>query len=83
MQSFAFFWTQLFTWGNSDLSDFQLIYMTDFEAGLYFIIEWLFLWIQVPAAGAWVLWWWWAYAVLGMYEASQFLLKLETRDDKP
>lgn len=68
LQTTAYFWTQVFTWGNSNLSDFQLIYMTEWEAALYFATEFLVLPFEVPLAIFWVLWTWWVYAVWIFYE---------------
>jgi len=48
LQSTAFFWTQFFTWGKSDLRDFQLIYMHPAEAGLWFFLEFLVIPFTIP-----------------------------------
>ena len=68
MQTTAYFWTQLFTWGGSNLSDFQLIYMTNWEAALYFLTEFFVLPFTVPFAIFWVMWVWWIYAIWIFYE---------------
>lgn len=39
IQSFVYFWSQIISLGNSHLSDFQLIYMSHAEAGLYILSE--------------------------------------------
>ena len=43
MQPDAFFWSQVFTFGQSDLKDLELIYMSPFDAVTYFILEAVFL----------------------------------------
>jgi len=39
----VFFWSQLITNGQSDLKDFELIYMSPTDAIIYFLFESLFL----------------------------------------
>ena len=68
LQSTAFFWSQVFTWGNSNLRDFQLIYMTNWEAGLYFFTEFFVMPVTIPFAIFWVCWTWWVYAIWIFYE---------------
>jgi len=42
----AFFFTQIFTGGESDLRDLELIFMDPFDAVIYFTLEAIFLpWI--------------------------------------
>ena len=79
-QTTAFFWTQLFTWGNSSLRDFQLIYMDQFEAGLYFFTEFLFLPITIPFAIIWVCWTWWMYAIWLFYEIFMAFEKFDFKE---
>lgn len=56
-----FFMTQLFTWGNSDLRDFAIIYMSTEEAFIYYIINTIWLCMAYLPALAWVAMFWWAY----------------------
>lgn len=45
-----FFWSQLFTFGDSDLRDFAIIYMTPVEAWIYSIVNHIDLMINTPYA---------------------------------
>merc|ERR1711998_377699 len=54
--------TQLFTGGESNLSDFELIYMAPDEAVLYFVIEAIALPFMSMNSLMWVACFWWAYA---------------------
>lgn len=57
-----FFFTQMVTFGGSDLRDLELIYMDPFDAVVYFTFEFFLLpWIQ-PISIMWVLTFWWVYA---------------------
>lgn len=57
-----FFLSQIFTLGDSDLADLELIYMTPPEASMYFVLEALYLpWIQLPAM-LFCVFFWWLYA---------------------
>lgn len=85
MQTTAYFWSQVFTWGGSNLRDFQLIYMTNWEAGLYFFTEFLVLPIQIPFAIFWVCWTWWMYVIWIIYEVflmfNHFDFEEKTEED--
>ena len=50
------------------MSDFQLIYMSHAEAGLYIISEVFFIPIQLPFAFFWVVTNWWVYGLWIIYE---------------
>lgn len=57
-----FMWSQVFTFGESDLIDFEIIYMTGYEPALYFAIEAIalpFLWAY---SFLFVSSFWWLYA---------------------
>ena len=68
MQTTAFFWTQAFTWGGSDLRDFQLIYMDKWEAAIYLFSGFFVIPFTVPFAIFWVAWTWWIYVIWLFYE---------------
>ena len=68
IQEPMYFWSQLFTWGKSNLRDFQLIYMTNTEAALYIWAEVLILPFNIPFAILWCIWCWWIYLIWIVYE---------------
>lgn len=76
IQSFMYFWSQVFTLGGSHLSDFQLIYMTHAEAGLYIFSEMFIIPILLPGAFLWVFVNWWMYLIWLLYEAFQILERM-------
>ena len=57
-----FFWSQLFTWGESDLKDFELIFMNPFDAVLYFTLEFFWLPWMTFDAFVFISLFWWIYA---------------------
>ena len=62
MKPEAFFFTQIVTFGESDLRDLELIFMDPFDAVIYFTLEFFLLpWIQ-PFSFLWVTTFWWVYA---------------------
>jgi len=56
-----FFLTQFLSWGESDLRDFALIYMTNEEAFIYFMIATVFLSMMYLPSISWMAMWWWVY----------------------
>jgi len=48
-----FFWTQLLTFGGSDLRDFSIVYMSGFESFLYFALNTIDMTINYPFAFFW------------------------------
>lgn len=46
----VFAWSQLFTWGESNMSDFSIMYMDSTEAFLYFLLNALEMSIAYPYA---------------------------------
>ena len=71
-----YFWSQVFTLGNSNLSDFQLIYMNNIEAGIYIFSEVFIIPFLLPGAFLWVVVNWWMYLIWGMYEIFQILERM-------
>ena len=62
MKPEAFFFTQLFTFGESDLRDLEIIFMNPFDAVLYFALEYFLLPIIQPFSFFFVASFWWVYA---------------------
>merc|ERR1719198_808731 len=62
MKPDAFFFTQFFTLGESDLRDLEIIYMDPFDAVLYFMLEFFLLPLFQPFSFFWVATFWWVYA---------------------
>ena len=61
MKPDAFFFTQIFTFGESDLRDLEIIYMNPFDAVLYYVMEYFLLpWMQWGSF-TWVMTFWWVY----------------------
>jgi len=58
----AFGWTQLFTWGESNMRDLELIYTDPFDAVIWFWVESLVLpWMSFNSL-IWTGTFWWLYA---------------------
>lgn len=57
-----FFLCQVLTWGECDLSETALVYMTNSEASLWFLVEAFFLPWLMPEALFFVSAFWWIYA---------------------
>lgn len=74
-----FFMTQLLTWGESDLRDFAIIYMSNEEAFTYYIINTIWLCIQYIPSLFWVSIFWWAYGLEMCVSFFMFLFN----DDGP
>lgn len=74
-----FFMTQLLTWGESDLRDFAIIYMSNEEAFTYYIINTIWLTIQYIPSLFWVSIFWWAYGL----EMCVSLFVILFNDDGP
>ena len=54
----------IWSFGNTDLSDFQLIYMNNEEASLYFLAEAIWLPWAYPFALVWSMFFWEVYALV-------------------
>lgn len=70
-----FYATQLFTWGESDLQDFQILFMDNEEAATYFLIQWAILPFQTIYSIVWMEWAWWTYAGLIAWGVGKWWFK--------
>ena len=61
-QADSFFWTQLFTFGQSDLKDLQFPYMSFSEAITYLVFESLLMPLMQVNALVFITSFWWLYA---------------------
>lgn len=78
-EPYLYLLTQLLTWGQSDLRDFAIIYMNNFEAFIYFMINTItmsFMWIP---AMLWMCFTFWIYGLQIAWKSVRYLLN----DDGP
>lgn len=61
MKPDAFFFTQVFTLGESNMREMELIYMSPFDAVLWFFVEFFILPERSVVAFLWVSTFWWVY----------------------
>jgi len=61
MKPDAFFFTQVFTFGQSNLRDLEVIYMNPFDAVLWFFMESFLLPQMSVLSFLWVSVFWWLY----------------------
>lgn len=81
-EPYAFVLTQMITWGQSDLDEFQLIYMSGPEACAYMFFIFAIIPILLPGAITWVVLTWWAYLILLIYDIFLVILGEGDEDNK-
>lgn len=73
---YAFAASQLFTLGESKLSEYSMFYMDNTEAALYLIIEWLctpLLWLTSVFS---LIFTWWIYLAWGIYVLVRMIFSI-------
>ena len=71
-----FFLTQFLSWGESDLRDFALIYMTSEEAFMYFMIATVFLSMLYLPSISWMAMFWWVYYAQFAWKGIKMIFNL-------
>lgn len=74
-----FMLTQIATWGQSDLRDFAIIYMSSEEAMIYMMLVTAWLTIDWLPSVAWMAMFWWVY---GIQVCLKFIFALFKGGDK-
>lgn len=76
-----FMFTQLFTWGESDLRDFAIIYMDSTEAFLYMMLNTFWQSMMFVPAMMWFSMTFWIYGLQMMMKCAMKFMKMMGWDD--
>lgn len=69
-----FMLTQLFTWGESDLRDFAIIYMDNVEAFIYFMVTTVWMISDYVPSTIWLGVTWWIYGLIISVKVFAYVL---------